>query len=90
MHSHNPTSQTGASALCTRSRQLKIHSFIQLVTSTKDSFIHSTGLITIGILYSSLMSQGMVLTFLIDVLKCGEVVVNDFKMATSPNITAMG
>ena len=37
-------------------------------------------LITIGILYSSPMSEGTVLTLQIDVLKYGEDVVSDFKM----------
>ena len=49
----------------------------------------STGLITIGIMYSSLMSQGTVLTLQIDVLECGEDVVSAFNMPTSPSMTAM-
>ena len=50
--------------------------------------IMSTGLITIGILYSSPMSQGTVLTLQIDVLECGEDVVSNFKMATSMKMAA--
>ena len=42
--------------------------------------IRSTGLITIGILYSSPVSNVTVLTLQIDVLECGEDVEADFKM----------
>ena len=51
--------------------------------------ITPTGLITIGILYSSPMSKGTVLTLHIDVLECGEEVVTDFKMPICLNMTAM-
>ena len=49
----------------------------------------STGLITIGIMYSSPMSKGTVLTLHIDVLECGEDVGSDFKMPICLNMTAM-
>ena len=48
--------------------------------------IRSTGLITIGILYSSPVSN--VLTLQIDVLECGEDVEADFKMPICLNMTA--
>ena len=51
--------------------------------------ITSTGLITIGILYSSPMSNGTVLTLQIDVIDCGEDVGSDFKMPICLNMTAM-
>ena len=51
--------------------------------------ITSTGLITIGIMYSSPMSNGTVLTLQIDVFDCGEDVGSDFKMPICLNMTAM-
>ena len=49
----------------------------------------STGQITIGIMYSSPMSKGTVLTLQIDVLECGEDVGRYFKMPICLNMTAM-
>ena len=43
----------------------------------------------IGILYSSPMSNGSVLTLQIDVFGCGEDVGSDFKMPIYLNMTAM-
>ena len=48
-----------------------------------------TGLITIGILYSSPVSNVTVLTLQIDVLESGEYVEADFKMPICLNMTAM-
>ena len=50
--------------------------------------IRSNGLITIGILYSSPVSNVTVLTLQIDVLECGEDVDADFKMPICLNMTA--
>ena len=46
--------------------------------------------ITIGILNSSTMSQGTVLTLQIDVLECGEDMGSNFKMPICLNMTPMG
>ena len=43
---------------------------------------------SVGMLYTSPIYQGTVLTLQIDVLQCGEDVGSDFKMP-SPNMTAM-
>ena len=51
--------------------------------------ITATSRITIGILYSSPMTEDTVLTLQIDVLKYGEDMVSDFKMPASPNMTAL-
>ena len=50
---------------------------------------HVKGLITIGILYCSPMSNGTVLTLQIDVFVCGEDMWSDFKMPICLNMTAM-
>ena len=63
---------------CIRIFLTRLHKQARLDRAQDHSNLNS--LITIGILYSSPMSEGTVLTLQIDVLKYGEDVVSDFKM----------